>query len=82
MSAQSKPLRYIELFGHFQTSQNQQLMSGLLRDVTHKQKEELQLRQASTVFKTTSEAILVLDEAGQVLSANPAFSLVNRLRGS
>ena len=76
MSAQSKPLRYIELFGHFQTSQNQQLISGLLRDVTHKQKEELQLRQASTVFKTTSEAILVLDEAGQVLSVNPAFSLV------
>lgn len=76
MSAQNKPPRYIELFGHFQTSQNQHLISGILRDVTHKQKEELQLRQASTVFKTTSEAILVLDEAGKVLSANPAFSLV------
>ncbi|MBY0419907.1 MAG: diguanylate cyclase, partial [Pararheinheimera sp.] len=75
-SAHSKPLRYIELFGHFQTSQNQKLINGLMRDVTHKQKEELQLRQANTVFKTTSEAILVLDEAGQVLSANPAFSLV------
>ena len=65
MSAQNKPPRYIELFGHFQTSQNQHLISGILRDVTHKQKEELQLRQASTVFKTTSEAILVLDEAGK-----------------
>lgn len=86
MSAQTKPLRYLELFGHFQTSQNQRLISGLLRDVTHKQKEELQLRQANTVFKTTSEAILVLDDAGQVLSANPAFSLVtgyseNEIRG-
>lgn len=76
MSAQSKPRRYLELFGHFQISKNQQLISGLLRDVTDKQKEELQLRQASTVFKTTSEAILVLDNAGQVLSVNPAFSLV------
>lgn len=86
MSAQTKPPRYLELFGRFQMSQNQELISGLLRDVTDKQKEELQLRQASTVFKTTSEAILVLDDAGQVLSANPAFSLVtgyseNEIRG-
>jgi len=76
MSAQTKPQRYLELFGHFQISKNQQLISGLLRDVTDKQKEELQLRQANTVFKTTSEAILVLDNAGKVLSVNPAFSLV------
>jgi len=76
MSAHNKPLHYFELFGHFQTKQNQQLISGLLRDVTGKQKEELQLRQASTVFKTTSEAILVLDEAAEVISVNPAFSLL------
>lgn len=76
MSAQTKPQRYIELFGHFQASLNQQVINGIWRDVTHKQQEELQLRQASTVFKTTSEAILVLDEAGQIQTANPAFSLV------
>lgn len=75
-AARKKPLQYIELFGHFQISQSQHLISGLLRDVTSKQKEELQLRQANTVFKTTSEAILVLDDAGEVISVNPAFSLV------
>ncbi|MDF3126114.1 EAL domain-containing protein [Rheinheimera sp. 1928-s] len=75
-AARKKPLQYLELFGHFQTSQNQHLISGILRDVTSKQKEELQLRQANTVFKTTSEAILVLDDAGEVISVNPAFSLV------
>lgn len=76
MSGQSKAPRYLELFGHFQLSEKQKIISGLLRDVTHKQKEELQLRQANTVFKTTSEAILVLDNLGQVLTVNPAFTLV------
>lgn len=76
MSAQSKPQRYIELFGHFQRSGHNQVINGLWRDVTHKQQEELQLRQANTVFKTTSEAILVLDDVGQIQTANPAFSLV------
>lgn len=75
-AARKKPLQYLELFGHFQSSQDQHLISGILRDVTDKQKEELQLRQANTVFKTTSEAILVLDDAGEVISVNPAFSLV------
>lgn len=47
---------------------------GVLRDVTERQRNEQQLRQASAVFQTLAEAIVILDHDGQITSVNPAFT--------
>ncbi|WP_337842580.1 EAL domain-containing protein [Rheinheimera sp.] len=67
---------YIEIFAQPTTRADEQIVLGVLRDVTQKQQEELQLRQAHAYFRTTSEAILILDQECRIVSCNPAFSLV------
>ncbi len=49
---------------------------GMVADVTERQHTERKLRQAKTVFDTTSEAILILNDQGEIYSANPAFAKV------
>ncbi|MFC4655750.1 EAL domain-containing protein [Rheinheimera marina] len=67
---------FVEIFAQPMMHADEQIMLGVLRDVSRKQKEELQLRQASTYFRTTSEAILILDDKCNIVLCNPAFSLV------
>ncbi len=46
---------------------------GVVQDVTERRNVEARLRQASTVFQTTAEGILILDETHRVVAANAAF---------
>lgn len=53
------------------------VLIGVMEDVSKQQQHDLQRRQAHAVFSTTAEAILVLDEHGVVVLANPAFSRIS-----
>lgn len=66
---------WLEMYGNLrQTTDGHQLVVGALRDITPRKTMEDHLRQASVVFNTSAEGILILDSAGRVLSANPAFT--------
>ncbi|MBX9296124.1 EAL domain-containing protein [Chromobacterium piscinae] len=47
---------------------------GVLQDITGQCRAEERLRQAATVFDSTSEGIAILDARRKVVSVNPAFS--------
>lgn len=49
-------------------------MIGVLRDVTDRQRAQEKLRQASVVYETIVEAIMILDHEGSIVSVNPAFT--------
>lgn len=70
------PPRWVELFARKFNSQNEELVVGVMRDITSQQQSQHQLRQAYAVFQTTAEGILILDQEFKVLSANPAFSTI------
>lgn len=46
---------------------------GVVQDITARREVEARLRQASVVFQTTAEGILILDEKRHVVAANEAF---------
>jgi diguanylate cyclase (GGDEF)-like protein/PAS domain S-box-containing protein len=46
---------------------------GVVQDVTERREMEVRLRQASVVFKTSAEGILILDEQRIIVAANAAF---------
>ncbi|MEO9386789.1 two-component system response regulator [Chromobacterium phragmitis] len=48
---------------------------GVLQDISGQRRAEEKLRQAATVFDSTSEGIAILDAQRRVISVNPAFSL-------
>lgn len=70
------PGGYIEIHAEKMQLGAQESWIGVVEDVSERHKTEVKLRQAKAVFDTTTEAILILDEAGEVLSANPAFARV------
>ena len=72
-------LRFVQIHAQPQilTDRNSPVLLGVMEDVSRQQQHELQLRQAQAVFSTTAEAILVLDEQGTVVLANPAFSRIS-----
>lgn len=45
---------------------------GVVQDVTERRRDAEYLRQASVVFKSTSDGILILDNKLKIISANPA----------
>jgi diguanylate cyclase (GGDEF)-like protein/PAS domain S-box-containing protein len=47
---------------------------GVCRDVTQQVEQEEALRQATVVFESAADAILILDPRGHVTTANPAFT--------
>jgi len=47
---------------------------GVLRDVTEREQADEKLRQAQVVFDSSVQGLLVLDAAGRIVSANPAFA--------
>lgn len=47
---------------------------GVAQDITERRSAEERLRQASTVFHSTQEGIIITDAARQVISVNHAFS--------
>ncbi|MDY7578681.1 EAL domain-containing protein [Herbaspirillum sp. RTI4] len=65
---------WLEMYGNLQNyGPGNQIVVGALRDVTQRKKTEESLRQASVVFATISEGIMILDESGKLISGNPAF---------
>ncbi|MBV8617977.1 MAG: response regulator, partial [Curvibacter sp.] len=52
---------------------------GVLRDVTERREMEEKLRQASVVFRTTAEGIVIMDREQRIISVNPAFSVLTGL---
>ena len=46
---------------------------GVVQDVTERCLAEARLRQASVVFRTTAEGILILDESRRIVAANEAY---------
>ncbi|MDB5802426.1 MAG: hypothetical protein JWL63_3365 [Rhodocyclales bacterium] len=49
---------------------------GVIRDVTERRAFEDQLRQASVVFQSTAEGILITDAERRIIAINPAFSVL------
>ncbi|MDB5888803.1 MAG: hypothetical protein JWM03_1675 [Rhodocyclales bacterium] len=47
---------------------------GVIRDITERRIFEDQLRQASVVFESTAEGILITDAYRRIIAVNPAFS--------
>ncbi|MCC7123192.1 MAG: EAL domain-containing protein [Gammaproteobacteria bacterium] len=47
---------------------------GVLRDVTERELADEKLRQAQVVFDSSVQGLLVLDAAGHIVAANPAFT--------
>ena len=52
---------------------------GVIKDVTERREAEERLRQASVVFETTAEGIIITDDSRTILSANGAFHLITGL---
>jgi diguanylate cyclase (GGDEF)-like protein/PAS domain S-box-containing protein len=50
------------------------VLSGTVQDVTHRRDLEESMRMANLIYRTSSEAVVVTDEANLVVDANPAFT--------
>lgn len=67
--------RWVELFASlFRWENGDRRVIGVLHDVHERYLADEQLRQASAVFNSTSEGILITDSQRRVLNVNPAFS--------
>jgi diguanylate cyclase (GGDEF)-like protein/PAS domain S-box-containing protein len=50
------------------------VLSGTVQDVTHRRNLEESMRMANLIYRTSSEAVVVTDEANRIVDANPAFT--------
>lgn len=65
---------WLEIYGKSIRDQlGQQSVIGALRDITLRKNMEENLRQASVVFNTAVEGMLILNPQAEVINANPAF---------
>ena len=66
---------WLEMYGNLRTqSPSNQVVVGAVRDISVRKEMEERLRQASVVFTTIAEGIMILDSAGAITSVNPAFT--------
>jgi diguanylate cyclase (GGDEF)-like protein/PAS domain S-box-containing protein len=66
---------WLEMHGNLRhCGSDSRMVVGALRDITARKKMEESLRQASVVFNTIAEGIMILDASGLLVSVNPAFS--------
>lgn len=66
---------WLEMYGNLRSKGPDNLVVvGALRDITSRKEMEERLRQASVVFTTIAEGIMILDESGRLISINPAFT--------
>jgi diguanylate cyclase (GGDEF)-like protein/PAS domain S-box-containing protein len=56
------------------TADGRTTLSGTVQDVTHQRDLEESMRMANLIYRTSSEAVLVTDEANRIVDANPAFT--------
>ena len=64
--------RWLEV--HASYVANELAVVGICRDVTRQVEQEEAARQATVVFESAADAILILDTQGRVMTANPAFA--------
>lgn len=65
---------WIELYGNRRDRYDgSNVVIGAMRDITIRKEIENKLRQASVVYSTIAEGIMILDVAGRIVSVNPAF---------
>lgn len=57
------------------TMDGRTVLSGTVQDVTLRHDLEESMRMADLIYRTSSEAVLVTDEANRIVDANPAFTL-------
>jgi diguanylate cyclase (GGDEF)-like protein/PAS domain S-box-containing protein len=73
---------WLEMYGHLsKDGPHKQIVVGAIRDISHRKAVEERLRQASVVFSTIAEGILVLDDTGNIISVNPAFTKLTGYQG-
>lgn len=66
---------WLELYGNRrQRLDETSVIVGAIRDITVKKAIEDKLRQASVVYSTITEGIMILDADAKLISVNPAFS--------
>ncbi|MFN7154774.1 MAG: EAL domain-containing protein [Acidovorax sp.] len=68
------PARWLEV--HASYVANELAVVGICRDVTRQVEQEEAARQATVVFESAADAILILDTYGRVMTANPAFAML------
>jgi PAS domain S-box-containing protein len=51
-------------------------LEGFITDITHKRKQEAQLRQRAMVIDQAAESIMITDEKGDIQYVNPAFEQI------
>lgn len=68
------PARWLEV--HASYVANELAVVGICRDVTRQVEQEEAARQATVVFESAADAILILDTQGRVMTANPAFAML------
>jgi diguanylate cyclase (GGDEF)-like protein/PAS domain S-box-containing protein len=56
------------------TVDDRRVLSGTLQDVTHRRNLEESMQMANLIYQTSSEAVVVTDEANRIVDANPAFT--------
>lgn len=67
-------IRWIEIYGKAIANQfGRPTVIGALRDITLRKNMEENLRQASVVFNTAVEGMLILNAEGLLINVNPAF---------
>lgn len=65
---------WLELYGNRRERQDgTAIIVGALRDISVRKDIEDKLRQASVVYSTIAEGIMILDDHGRITSVNPAF---------
>lgn len=71
--------RYFPFFDH---KGKQVGIVGVLRDISEKKQAEAQLKLSETVYQSTAEGILVVDQDGVIIDSNPALSHMSGLSRS
>jgi diguanylate cyclase (GGDEF)-like protein/PAS domain S-box-containing protein len=66
--------KWIRMICNPVTVDDRKVLSGTVQDVTHRRDLEESMRMAKLIYQTSSEAVVVTDEANRIVDANPAFT--------
>ena len=66
----------VEIFASLMTLDDQQVTIGIALDISRRKESEAQARLAMLVFRHSSEAMVVTDADGRLISVNPAFTRI------
>ena len=64
----------VEITGFPIVLEGEKLLYNSSRDITERKKTEVELELAATIFQNSSEAMMVADAKGSIITVNPAFT--------